>query len=159
MSVSDASSSGITSTPENGCETSERKQEDVVSSSSDTVEKGGTHPPQETVAEDQSTATPPDSTQNENTQQRAEIAAAPPKLRHDWYQTQADVYINIMIKRLKREDVSVKFDERRLEVVITMGDGSSHQLVFALAHNIVPQKSSFKVLGTKVSEFLSIIYA
>ena len=153
MSVSDASSSGITSTPENGCETSERKQEDVVSSSSDTVEKGGKNPPQETVAEDQSTATPPDSTQNENTQQRAEIAA-PPKLRHDWYQTQADVYINIMIKRLKREDVSVKFDERRLEVVITMGDGSSHQLVFALAHNIVPQKSSFKVLGTKVSEFL-----
>ena len=153
MSADDASSDAI-SAVENGCETSESKQEDVVSSSSDTIEKGSENPPGETVAEDHSTATPPDSTQNDNTQQREEATAPPPpKLRYDWYQTQADVYINIMIKKLKKEDVSVTFDERRVEVVITMNDGSNHELVFELAHNIVTQKSTFKVLGTKVSFF------
>lgn len=42
-------------------------------------------------------------------------AAAPPpkpKYRHDWYQTPTDVYINVMIKGLKNEDVSVNFGEK-----------------------------------------------
>ncbi len=44
-------------------------------------------------------------------------AAAPPpakpKYRHDWYQTPIDVYINVMIKNLKPEDVSVVFEEKQ----------------------------------------------
>ena len=41
-------------------------------------------------------------------------AASPPKpkYRHDWYQTPTDVYINVMIKGLKNEDVSVNFEEK-----------------------------------------------
>ena len=42
------------------------------------------------------------------------VAAAPPpkpKYRHDWYQTPTDVYINVMIKGLKNEDVFVRFEE------------------------------------------------
>lgn len=35
-----------------------------------------------------------------------------PKYRHDWYQTPTDVYINIMIKGLKNDDVSVNFEEK-----------------------------------------------
>ena len=35
----------------------------------------------------------------------------PPKLGHDWYQTQSDVYINIMMKDLRKEDVQVDFTE------------------------------------------------
>lgn len=45
------------------------------------------------------------------------VAAAPPpakpKYRHDWYQTPTDVYINVMIKGLKNEDVSVHFEEKK----------------------------------------------
>ena len=37
---------------------------------------------------------------------------AKPKYRHDWYQTPTDVYINVMIKGLKSEDVDVKFGEK-----------------------------------------------
>lgn len=44
------------------------------------------------------------------------VTAAPPppkpKYRHDWYQTPTDVYINVMIKGLKNEDVSVHFEEK-----------------------------------------------
>lgn len=80
-----------------------------------------------------------------------QVVAAAPTIKHDWYQTQADVYVNVMIKRLKKEDVSVEFGERSLDVFIQLGEGGEHSLTFRLAHAIVPQKSSFKVLSTKVS--------
>lgn len=34
-----------------------------------------------------------------------------PKPKYEWYQTQADVVINIMVKKLKAEDVHVEFAE------------------------------------------------
>ena len=42
-------------------------------------------------------------------------AAGPvkPKYRHDWYQTPTDVYINVMIKGLKSEDVSVVIEAKK----------------------------------------------
>ena len=43
---------------------------------------------------------------------------AKPKYRHDWYQTPTDVYINIMIKNLKTEDVSVDFEEKRASLLM-----------------------------------------
>ena len=42
----------------------------------------------------------------------APAAPAKPKYRHDWYQTPTDVYVNVMIKGLKNEDVSVNFEEK-----------------------------------------------
>lgn len=42
----------------------------------------------------------------------AAAAPAKPKYRHDWYQTPTDVYVNVMIKGLKNEDVSVNFEEK-----------------------------------------------
>lgn len=38
--------------------------------------------------------------------------AAKPKYRHDWYQTEADVCINVLIKKLKRESVHVDLEEK-----------------------------------------------
>ena len=35
-----------------------------------------------------------------------------PTPRHDWYQTQSDVIIDILAKRLKKEDVVVNFSEK-----------------------------------------------
>lgn len=40
------------------------------------------------------------------------VPVAKPKYRHDWYQTEADVCINILIKKLKRENVQVNFQEK-----------------------------------------------
>lgn len=77
---------------------------------------------------------------------------AAPKVKHDWYQTHSDVYVNVMIKRLKRDDVTVEFTDKSMKVQIQLGEGMDCSLAFQLAHHIVPQRSSFKVLSTKVSE-------
>lgn len=122
------------------------EQEDVVSSSNE-KDVCLEETPRNT-ADEADAATPDTTSQLTNT---AQAAAPPPSLRHDWYQTPADVYINVMVKRLGREDVSVEFNERSVEVFIRLAEGREHSLTFRLAHNIVPQKSSFKVLSTKVS--------
>ena len=40
--------------------------------------------------------------------------AAPtaPKFRHDWYQTESNVCISILIKKVKQENVHVDFQEK-----------------------------------------------
>ena len=121
-------------------------QDNVISSSSENGPQKEEQQPQEAVDDSEATATVPDTT----SPPEAPLPAAAPPVRHDWYQTQADVYVNVMIKRLKREDVSVEFGERCLEVCIRC-EGTDHTLRFRLAHSIVPQKSSFKVMNTKVS--------
>ncbi len=37
---------------------------------------------------------------------------ARPKYRHDWYQTESDVRINILIKKVKKENMAVDFQEK-----------------------------------------------
>ena len=85
-------------------------------------------------------------------------ASAPPKIKHDWYQTQSDVYVNVMIKRLMREDVRVEFSERTLKVWIRLEEGREYSLEFHLAHQIETQMSSYKVLATKVGKKLMCTY-
>lgn len=40
------------------------------------------------------------------------VEAAPVKYRYDWYQTEADVCINVLIKKVKKENVHINFEER-----------------------------------------------
>ena len=124
----------------NGCEQPKEKQENAVSS-----EEVNSEPQPKATGQEQS---------HPSTQEQEVAPPAPataPTIKHDWYQTQTDVYVNVMVKRLKRDDVSVEFGDRSLDVFITLGDGRNHSLAFTLAHDIVPQKSTFKVLSTKVS--------
>ena len=39
------------------------------------------------------------------------------KPKYEWYQTQADVVINIMIKKLRAEDVHVQFAEQSVSII------------------------------------------
>ena len=36
--------------------------------------------------------------------------------RYDWYQTSSDVYINVMVKKLKKEEISVSFGENEVRI-------------------------------------------
>ena len=36
--------------------------------------------------------------------------------RYDWYQTSSDVYINVMMKKLKKEEISVSFGENEVRI-------------------------------------------
>ena len=42
----------------------------------------------------------------------SQVTVTKPKYRHDWYQTESDVCINILIKKVKKENVSVDFQEK-----------------------------------------------
>ena len=127
----------------------DKDQDSAVSSSSEQSEPKAEQSPQPDTKDEAATA--PDTTQETPPSASSEPAREPPRIKHDWYQTHADVCVNVMIKKLRREDVRVEFGERRLKVDISLGEGQTHSLTFSLAHSIVREKSSFKVLSTKVS--------
>ena len=171
MSETEAAESGMEQpTPEqeaavNGEEQTAQSEE---SSSAQETTKEPEATTEEPEAEPEATTEEPEAEPEATKQDQSETTTPPqqpvpvpavtaPKVKHDWYQTQADVCVNVMIKRLKKEDVSVEFGEQSLEVRLQLGEGQPHTLAFQLAHHVVPEKSSFKVLTTKVSPTITIL--
>jgi len=74
------------------------------------------------------------------------------KAKYDWYQTQTDLVVNVLLKGIKLEQCDVNFNQTSLSVTINLGAaaGSEYSLELDLAHPIVPEKSTFRPLGTKV---------
>ena len=96
-------------------------------------------------------------------------AVAKCKYRHDWYQTEGDICINILIKKVKKENVHVDFQERKVgggrcvikpvkspawdshQVCVKIGlEDDEYNLSLALSNPINVSKCSIKVYGTKV---------
>jgi len=73
-----------------------------------------------------------------------------PKIKHDWYQTETHVIIEVRIKKLDPKDVCVEFNEVSLSVTAKLATGSDYSLELDLAHPIIPDQSSYKVLSTKL---------
>ncbi|KAJ8387243.1 hypothetical protein AAFF_G00158660 [Aldrovandia affinis] len=73
-----------------------------------------------------------------------------PRLKHDWYQTDSQVIVTIMVKNARKEDVSVTFEEKELTALVKAPLGEDWCLTIPLLHPVVPQQSTFKVLSTKV---------
>ncbi|KAI8376173.1 SGS domain-containing protein [Radiomyces spectabilis] len=79
--------------------------------------------------------------------------ATPPSIRarHEWFQNEKNVTVEIFIKNLQQDAVQVEFYDQSLSVVIRMPTGGEFSLELdPLAHEIVPKDSSFKILSTKV---------
>ncbi len=100
--------------PQDGGESTEKMEEKgstMTSASSPqpeekTSEEGPT--PKQNGEEERTVDAPPQPTPSP-------VAAVPSpgvSLRTDWYQTQSDVYLDLMVKSLRREDVEVQFSER-----------------------------------------------
>ncbi|XP_044142116.1 protein SGT1 homolog [Bufo gargarizans] len=70
--------------------------------------------------------------------------------RHDWYQTESQVVITVMIKNVQKEDVHIWFTERQLSLNVNFPSGENYNLTLFLFHSIVPEQSTFKVLSTKI---------
>ncbi|KAM4904715.1 protein SGT1 homolog isoform 3-T3 [Sylvia borin] len=81
-----------------------------------------------------------------NTQQQP----LPPKIKYDWYQTESQVIVTIMIKNAQKDDVSVQFLERKMNASVRLPSGEDFNLKLDLLHSIVPEQSTFKVLSTKI---------
>jgi len=73
-----------------------------------------------------------------------------PKIKHDWYQTETAVVVEVRIKNLKKEDVNIDFQPQSLSVSANLTAGSEYSLEVDLSHEIVPDKSTYKVLSTKL---------
>ncbi|NWT00059.1 SGT1 protein, partial [Mionectes macconnelli] len=70
--------------------------------------------------------------------------------RYDWYQTESQVIVTIMVKNAQKDDVSVQFSEKEVNASVRLPSGESFTLKLDLLHSIVPEQSTFKVLSTKV---------
>jgi len=73
-----------------------------------------------------------------------------PTIKHDWYQTETHVIIEVRIKKLAQDDVSIDFHEASLSVTAKLASGSEYSLELDLAHPVVPNQSTYKVLSTKL---------
>jgi len=80
----------------------------------------------------------------------AKDAMPVPKIKYDWYQTETHVIVEVRIKGLKSEDVSVDFHDASLSVTAKLVVGSDYSLEIDLAHPIVPDQSTYKIMSTKL---------
>ncbi|XP_030056417.1 protein SGT1 homolog isoform X2 [Microcaecilia unicolor] len=72
------------------------------------------------------------------------------KVKYDWYQTESQVIITVMIKNLQKNDVDINFYEKELSALIRLPSGEDYRLNLLLLHPIAADQSTFKVLSTKV---------
>ncbi|XP_043286310.1 protein SGT1 homolog isoform X2 [Venturia canescens] len=71
-----------------------------------------------------------------------------PKIKHDWYQTDSHVVVTILAKNA--ENVKVSYTETTLSVSAHLPSGNDYSLEIDLAHHIVPDQCSYKVLPSKI---------
>ncbi|OQR73204.1 suppressor of G2 allele of SKP1-like [Tropilaelaps mercedesae] len=69
--------------------------------------------------------------------------------RHDWYQTESYITVEILLKNQKAEDVKVKFSPDALSASVVLPSGD-YNLDLQLSHDIYPDKSSYKILPSKI---------
>ncbi|XP_006837738.1 PREDICTED: suppressor of G2 allele of SKP1 homolog [Chrysochloris asiatica] len=73
-----------------------------------------------------------------------------PKIKYDWYQTESQVIITLMIKNVQKNDVYVEFSETELSALVKLPSGEDYSLKLRLLHPVIPEQSTFKVLSTKI---------
>ncbi len=80
------------------------------------------------------------------------MAMPAPKIKHDWYQTETTVVVEVRLKGCDREAVKCDFGPATLSVSAPVpgGDGSEYSLELDLCHPVLPEQCSFKVLSTKI---------
>ena len=104
-----------------------------------------------TIAKEQPTTSTPSANAEETTP--VNISMPTPKIKHDWYQTESAVVVEVRIKGLSKDHVTVEFQPRSLSVTAKLPQtqsSSDYSLEIDLSHDIQPEKSSFRVLSTKI---------
>ncbi|XP_012255931.1 protein SGT1 homolog isoform X2 [Athalia rosae] len=71
-----------------------------------------------------------------------------PKIKYDWYQTETHVVVTILAKN--SEDVKVEYGETSLSVTAKLPSKNEYSLELDLAHHIVTEQCSFKVVPSKI---------
>ncbi|CAG4978451.1 unnamed protein product [Colias eurytheme] len=79
------------------------------------------------------------------------VEAAKPKIKHDWYQTDAFVVVTILIKNAPSDKIKVYYGERSLSISSPLPNtDSEYSLELELAHEIIPSMCTYVVSPSKV---------
>lgn len=93
-------------------------------------------------------------TEEQHTAPQGEPAAVPmpsgPKTRYDWYQTETHVVVTILVKGAKNEDLDMNFQTNTLSASLKLPSGTDYSLELDLAHPVVADQCTFKVMSTKI---------
>ncbi|XP_064413798.1 protein SGT1 homolog [Latimeria chalumnae] len=73
-----------------------------------------------------------------------------PQIKHDWYQTESQVIVTLMIKNAEKNAVHIQFAEQEMNASVKLPSGEDYRLDLNLLHSVVPEQSIFKVLSTKI---------
>jgi len=80
---------------------------------------------------------------------QAPAPAQPPKIKHEWYQTESNVTVCILAKNLSQDELKIDTQEHTLSVVSTNPD-KHIDFHFNLLHSISAQDTAIKFMSTKV---------
>ncbi|CAO3642188.1 unnamed protein product [Cunninghamella echinulata] len=73
------------------------------------------------------------------------------RVRHEWFQNDSFVTVEVFMKNIKQDTVSLDFFDKSLSLTIKMPTGSDYSLELdPLAHEIIPNESTYKLLSTKL---------
>jgi hypothetical protein len=81
---------------------------------------------------------------------RSTTPAALKNVRHEWYQTDSHVVLALFFKKQRREDCTIEFTEREVDISLRLPDSAEFICNLELADAIVPESCSSEVLGTKI---------
>jgi len=82
---------------------------------------------------------------------RSTSAVKDPKIRHEWYQTDAEVVVSVFIKNVKGANFDTEIQTRSLSLSVKLPTGAD--VIFdldPLSHDVVPAQSSARALSTKI---------
>ena len=72
------------------------------------------------------------------------------KIKRDWYQTETHVFIDILARNTKLEDLAVVFGEESIHVSTVLADDSEYYLKLNLCYPVMPTQSTFRVTRSKI---------
>jgi len=73
-----------------------------------------------------------------------------PAVRHEWYQTHTHVIVTVFAKGIKKDNLTVDVDDKKLKIDIKEYQGSPFLLDIILAHTILPDQCKVQILSTKI---------
>lgn len=75
--------------------------------------------------------------------------------RNDFYQTPHSVNVSLYLKKIDKNQAKVEFSEKSIDLDLPTTDNKRYKDTYQLFAPINPEKSQFKVLGTKLELTLS----
>lgn len=74
-----------------------------------------------------------------------------PKIKHDWYQTESQVIVTVLLKNSEEDKVQVGYDSRSLSVTCPIPNSEFiYKLEILLAHEIDPKACTHRVVPSKI---------